>query len=95
MKKTSLKEPSFMIWVLALGLLSLVLGCTNQQTKPVDAEFGSSVRQMIMVQTDPAGKTRTVFDGVKSVNGTKAYREHVADPKEIESEIRGFSVGGD
>lgn len=94
MKKTSLNKSPLMIWMLALGLSTVIAGCTTQQTRPDDTEFGSSVREMIMVQTDPAGKTRARTDGVKSVNGLQAYREHVADPKEIESEIRGFSVDG-
>ncbi|MEH6824760.1 MAG: hypothetical protein V7629_12720 [Motiliproteus sp.] len=86
---TIVKQTALYIIPLAIPLLA---GC---QTPPsaLEQNFGSSVRNMIQLQTAQSAERGSGIDGQKAEAVLGAYRADVAKPKSVEQGIIQIRLG--
>ena len=77
---------------LMLAASSLLGGCESTPTA-LERNFGSSVRNMIELQTAQPGYRGAGMAGQKSEAVWRAYREEVADHKAVEQSIIQIQLG--
>jgi hypothetical protein len=77
---------------LILASSSLFSGCESTPTA-LERNFGSSVRNMIELQTAQPGYQGDGMSGQKSEAVWRAYRGEVADPKKVEQSIIQIQLG--
>ncbi|MCU7934952.1 MAG: hypothetical protein KZQ99_08740 [Candidatus Thiodiazotropha sp. (ex Dulcina madagascariensis)] len=78
--------------VLMLSASTLLVGCESTPTA-LERSFGSSVRNMIELQTAQPGYRGHGMDGQKGEAVWHSYREEVADPKKVEQSIIQIQLG--
>ncbi|MGD8914357.1 MAG: hypothetical protein PVJ68_16695 [Candidatus Thiodiazotropha sp.] len=78
--------------VLILATSSLLGGCESTPTA-LERSFGSSVRNMIELQTAQPGYRGDGMSGQKSEAVWRAYSKEVADPKKVEQSIIQIQLG--
>jgi hypothetical protein len=78
--------------MLTLTVSSLLTGCESAPTA-LERNFGSSVRNMIELQTAQPGYQGHGLDGRKSEAAWEVYRAEVGDPKQVEQEIIQIKLG--
>ena len=89
--------PHFMLiktagtFTLLLSIL-LLTGCESAPTA-LERNFGSSVRNMIELQTAQPGDRGFGMDGRKAEAVLDRYRKDVADPKEVEQQLIQIHLG--
>ena len=72
------------IWILCFAALAAILaGCQTAPSK-VEENFGTSVRHMIAVQTEPSAQTGYGLDGNKAELLLERYRTDAAEPESVE-----------
>jgi hypothetical protein len=72
--------------------LALLAGCESTPTA-TEQDFGSSVRNMIEMQTAQPGEEGLGLDGQKAEAVLGIYREDVAKPKNVERDIIQINLG--
>jgi chaperonin GroEL (HSP60 family) len=78
--------------ILMLATSAFVAGCESTPTA-LERNFGSSVRNMIELQTAQPGYRGYGMDGQKSEAVWQSYRKEVADPKKVEQSIIQIQLG--
>lgn len=79
-------------WI-GLGLFALVLaGCSTEPSK-VEANFGSSVRNAIALQTSDPNNDARGLDGEKAGAVLQTYRGDVAKPEKVERDLIRINLG--
>jgi hypothetical protein len=73
-------------------ILAVLAGCTSAPTVS-EQNFGSSVRNMIELQTARANEKGHGLDGQKAEVILDMYRSDVAKPKEVERDIIEINLG--
>jgi hypothetical protein len=73
-------------------LTTLFLGCESTPTA-VERNFGSSVRNMIELQTAQPGYQGEGMSGQKSEAVWRVYSEEVADPKKVDQRVIQIQMG--
>ena len=74
------------------AMLALLAGCESTPTA-TEQDFGSSVRNMIEMQTAQPGEEGQGLDGQKAEAVLGIYREDVAKPKNVERDIIQINLG--
>jgi len=74
-------------WLALFAITALGSGCASDEERWESADFGDSVREMIVLQTEYAGAAGTGMDGRKADAVLRAYREDVAAPERAERDI--------
>jgi len=75
-----------------LAAIALLAGCESTPTA-LEQNFGSSVRNMIELQTAQPGYQGFGMDGRKGEAVLENYRKDVAEPKKVEESILRIQVG--
>jgi hypothetical protein len=78
--------------ILILATSSLLSGCESAPTA-LERNFGSSVRNMIELQTAEPGYRGDGMSGQKGEAVWRSYRDEVADPKKVEQSIIQIQLG--
>jgi hypothetical protein len=72
--------------ILILALNALLLGCESTPTA-IEQNFGSSVRNMIELQTAHPGYQGAGMSGQKGEAVWRSYRAEVANPKKVDQRV--------
>ncbi|MEJ2694279.1 MAG: hypothetical protein P8166_14875 [Candidatus Thiodiazotropha sp.] len=75
-----------------LAVIALLAGCESTPTA-LERNFGSSVRNMIELQTAPPGYRGFGMDGRKAEALLENYRKDVAETKKVEESTLRIQVG--
>jgi hypothetical protein len=78
--------------VTLLASLTLLVGCESTPTA-LERNFGSSVRNMLELQSAHPGYKGSGMDGRKSEMVLDAYREDVAEPQKVEENLIQIHLG--
>jgi type IV pilus biogenesis protein CpaD/CtpE len=78
---------------IGLGLLGLIIaGCATEPSK-VEANFGSSVRNAIALQTADPNRDAPGLDGEKAGVVLQTYRGDVAKPERVQQDLIRINLG--
>jgi hypothetical protein len=78
--------------VLLLASFTLLAGCESTPTA-LERNFGSSVRNMLELQSAHPRHKGFGMDGRKSERVLEAYREDVAEPQKVEENLIQIQLG--
>ena len=87
-----LRSDQWFVSILLAAAVLFGLGCESQPTA-VEANFGSSVRNAIALQTAQPGQPVPGLDGVKAEAVLEAYRGDVAKPERVERDLIQINLG--
>ena len=76
-----------------LTAAALVLAGCETPPSNVEANFGSSVRNTIVLQTADPGQGAFGLDGTKAEAVLRAYQSDVAKPEKVEREMIQINLG--
>ena len=76
-----------------LAVAVLLAGGCESQPSAVEANFGSSVRNIVAVQTAQPGQPAPGLDGNKAEAVLETYRGDVAKPERVERDLIQINLG--